>query len=433
MLPPGPGSRTWNTWSYITDPVTALSRWRDRYGDTFTLRDWSATTVVTSDPALVKAIFAVRDVGVFGAVAPESFDVILGRRSLLLLSGPEHQAERKLLLGPLCRAALPAWLGAIADATRGAFTGLAKGQTFVALERMREVTLASISQILFGPDDPKEPALRRATLDMMVHVRPSFLVARALQIEGFGRTRFGRFMAASRAFDRLLYARIAEGRARGEQDGSLLALLLAAYPEGQAGDEAIRDELRTLLVGGHETTSSVLAWALYYLHRDPALLARAQAEIDAIAETEGLLRAPLLDAIIDEVMRIRPPAGQCFRMLVEPLDLGPLRVPAGVLVSPAISTIHHREDLWPEPSRFDPARFSNGSRPSPFVYLPFGGGSHRCIGASLSKVESAIILGTILREYRLGLDETREPAWRREGIALCPSPGVRMHVEGRRS
>src|SRR5690606_20016467 len=175
-----------------------------------------------------------------------------------------------------------------------------------------------------------------------------------------------------------------------------------------------------------------LAWALYYLHRDPELLARARAEVDGIHDDVGLTRAPLLDAIIDETLRIRPPPGQCFRMLVEPLALGPWFLPAGAIVSPAICRLHHREDLAREPARFDPGRFYNQPPPSPFVYMPFGGGSRRCVRASLAKVESAIVLGTILRELELELDEPSEPAWARDGLALCPRPGVRMRVRRRR-
>jgi cytochrome P450 len=297
---------------------------------------------------------------------------------------------------------------------------------------MRELTIACMSQVLFGPDDPDEPALRRATVEMMDRVRPSFLITRATQFEAAGMSAFGRFMAASRRFDALLAARIARARAGGERDGSILALLLAAHGDDEAGSEAIRDEVRTLLIGGHETVTALLAWALFFVHRDPELLARARAEVDGIADELALARAPLLDAIIDETMRIRPPPGQCFRTLNQPLTLGRWRLAAGVIVSPAICLLHHREDLWLEPSRFDPDRFYEKPPPSPFVYMPFGGGSRRCVGASLAKLECAVVLGTILRELELELDEPSEPAWARDGIALCPRPGVRMHVRGRR-
>jgi cytochrome P450 len=431
-LPPGPRSRVLNTMRYLGDVVSALTHWRARFGDTFTLRDLSGTTVVTCDPEVVRALFCARDSGTFGAVLPQSFDVLLGRRSLLMLSGAQHTEERRMLLGPMCRAALPEWTGAIAAATRAAFAKLESGRQFVALERMRELTVTSMSQVLFGPNDPDEPALRRAFIEMMARVRPSFLVTRLLQFEAGGASAFGRFIAASRQFDALLFQRITRARGGGERDGSILALLLAAYDDDEAGTQAIRDEVRTLLIGGHETISALLAWALFYVHRDPELLARARAEVDGITDDLALTRAPLLDAIVDETMRIRPPPGQCFRTLNEPLALGPWWLPAGVIVSPAICLLHNREDLWPEPTRFDPDRFCDKPRPSPFVYMPFGGGQRRCVGASLAKVESAIVLGTILRELELELDELSEPDWARDGIALCPRPGVRMHVRARR-
>jgi cytochrome P450 family 110 len=432
LLPPGPRTRALNTLRYLRTPVAALERWRARFGDTFTLRDLCGTSVVTCDPALVEELFRVRDGATFAAVVPESFDVLLGRRSLLMLAGAEHQQERKLLLGPMCRAALPEWIAAIGSTTRTVCAELGPGRRFVALERMRELTISTMSQILFGPDDPAEPDLRRAIMVMMDRVDPSLLVARVTQIEAGGFTRFGRYMAASRAFDRLLQQRIARGRASREMDGSILALLLAAHADDEAGTAAIRDEVRTLLIGGHETISALLAWALYYVHRDPELLSRVRAEVDGITDDSGFSRAPLLDAIVDETLRIRPPPGQCFRTLAEPLELGPWLLPPGVIVSPAVCLLHHRADAWDEPGRFDPERFLRGPRPSPFVYMPFGGGHRRCIGASLAKVESAIVLGTILRELELELDDPSEPAWARDGIALCPRPGVRMRVIRRR-
>lgn len=262
---------------------------------------------------------------------------------------------------------------------------------------------------------------------------PSLLVTRLTQVEAFGLTRFGRAMAASRALDRLFFARIARARASREESDGILSLLVEAYPDDEQGAQSIRDEVRTLLIGGHEATAATLAWALYYLHRDPDLLARARAEVDAISGESGLLQAPLIGAVVDEALRIRPPAGQCFRTLRAPLELGPWSLPAGVVVSPGISLVHHREDLWPDPGRFDPDRFLDRPPPSPFVYIPFGGGSRRCIGASLGKVETAVVLGTILRELDLSLLEPAEPAWVREGIALCPRPGVRMRLSRRRA
>src|SRR5690606_34432591 len=105
---------------------------------------------------------------------------------------------------------------------------------------------------------------------------------------------------------------------------------------------------------------------------------------------------------------------------------------AKTIVSPAICLLHHREDLWEQPERFDPGRFYDRPPPSPFVHMPFGGGNRRCVGANLAKVESAIVLGTILRELELELDGPSEPAWARDGIALSPRPGVRMRIRARR-
>ncbi len=428
VLPPGPRARALNTLRYIQNPVTALSRWRARFGDSFTLRDLAATTLVTCDPTLVEALACVREHDSFAAVAPDSFDVLIGRRSLLLLAGDEHRAARRQLVGPLCRKALPDWAAAIGVAARSTCAELHARGRFVALERTRDLALAMMSKLLFGPDDPGEPVLHRAIIEMMGRVRPSFIVSRLAQVEAGGLTGFGRYMIASRAFDRLLDERIARARDRAGEDHSILALLLASHDD----DELVRGQLRTLLIGGHETVASLLAWALYYVHRDRELLAELRAEVDRIGDDADLSRSALLEAVIDETLRIRPPPGQCFRTLTARLELGPWVLPAGTMVSPAICLLHHHEDHWVEPARFDPGRFRAGPRPSPFVYMPFGLGYRRCVGAALARVEAAIVLGTLLRELELELDEPNEPAWAREGIAMCPRPGVRMRVVRRR-
>jgi cytochrome P450 len=258
------------------------------------------------------------------------------------------------------------------------------------------------------------------------------LVTRVTQRELGGRSAFGRYMQAARELDRLLRAQIAERRrAPGE---SLLDLILASVDaQGEPLDDAvIVQELRSLLIGGHETTSKTLAWALYFLHRDPALLERLRTEIDAIDPPVALAKAPLLGAVIDETTRIRPVAGQAFRRLLEPMELGSWQLPAGIIVSPAICLVHLREDLWPEPERFVPDRFLANPHPRPGTFIPFGGGSHRCIGANLARFESAVILGTALREHEFELADPHPPAWIRDGLPLGPAGGVAMRSLGPR-
>lgn len=433
VLPPGPRSRLLTTYRYATDYVGAMRRWHDRYGPTFTLRDLVGTSVVTSDPELIRQVFAMSAPEAFAAGAPESFDVLLGRRSLLMLPGAAHQPRRKLLNPAFCRDALPSWAQTMVEATRRELAEVEPGQPMVAVERCAAITLRVIVELVFGALGEVGDSIRAAVVETFSRVRPSFLVSRAMQRAWGGLSPYGRYLRASRELDRRLVAHVAARRC--ESGESLLDAMLASRDErGDALDDAtIVDELRSLMIGGHETTSRTLAWALDYLHRDRALLERLRAELDPITAPIEFTRAPLLAAVIDETTRIRPVAGQVFRRLATPATLGGWRLPAGVIVSPAPCLVHLRADLWPAPDRFDPDRFLAGARPRPGVFIPFGGGTHRCIGANLARFETAVVLGTLLREHEFELLESAPPAWVREGLPLGPAGGVPLRHVGRRA
>ncbi|MFV8749964.1 cytochrome P450 [Nannocystaceae bacterium ST9] len=410
-----------------------MRRWHSQYGPTFTLRDLAGVSVVTSDPELIRRLFAEPQPERFDAAAPPSFDVLVGTRSLLMLPGQAHQQRRKLLGPPFCREALPSWAQAMVASTRQSFAELAPGQRFVAIERNRAITLRVIGEVIFGAVGEVGDAIHAAMIAMLDRLKSRFLVTRATQHELGGRSAFGRYMQASRELDRLLLAHIATRRR--EPGESLLDRMLASTDEqGQRlDDQVVVDELRTLLLGGHETTSTTLAWTLHYLHRDRAWLERVRREVDSIDDPIELARSPLLAAVIDETMRIRPVAGQLFRKLAEPMTLGPWHLPAGVTVTPAPCLVHLRPDLWPEPERFDPERFLAKPHPPAGHFIPFGGGTHRCIGAILARFEAMVILGTMLRELSFELEDASPPAWVRDGFPLGPAGGVPMRLVARRT
>lgn len=430
VLPTGPRFRIYNTYRYASDYVGAMQRWHERWGPTFTLRDIAGTSVVTSDPALICEVFAEGRSEVFAAGAPDSFDVLVGMRSLLHLPGAAHHQRRKLLNPAFSRESMPAWTAAVLEATHVELATVPRSGHFVALEATRRITLRVMTKLVFGAFGERDAAIRATVLRLMANLHPSFLLVRGLQREWGGRSAFARFMAASRELDRLLLAQVAEHRAAPQ--GSVLDRMIASVDEqGRSLDDAtLVDELRNLLFGGHETTARVLAWALDYLHRDRVLLERTRRELADVHEPAALLQHPLLAAIIDETMRIRPIAGQLFRVLARPLALGPWRLPPGVIVSPAPCLVHLRADLWPEPERFDPTRFL-AARPKPGTFIPFGGGVHRCLGANLARFELALVLGTLLREYAFELVDARPPAWVRDGLPLSPAGGVPLRLRGR--
>jgi cytochrome P450 len=199
-------------------------------------------------------------------------------------------------------------------------------------------------------------------------------------------------------------------------------------------DDHIRDEARTLLIAGHETTSITLAWALYAVHRHAAVKARLLEEIDALGPDpapEELAQLPYLVAVVHETLRRYPVVEAVFRVLRRPWSLGGYELPAGITIGAMIAVVHRRGDLYPEPDAFRPERFLEG-KPKPYEYLPFGGGHRRCIGAAFSHYESCLALATVLREFDLELREPGEVSVARRNVTLGPKGGVRMRMVGRR-
>jgi cytochrome P450 len=223
--------------------------------------------------------------------------------------------------------------------------------------------------------------------------------------------------------------------AQGRED--ILSLMMSArFDDGSAmSDDELKDQLHLLLFAGHETTATALAWAFYWLHRQPEDLALLLAEVDALGprpEPEAVASLPYLDAICQETLRIHPVVADVGRRLVRPLDVMGYTVPAGTLVMVSTLLLHDRPDLYPEPQRFRPARLLE-RKFSPFELVPFGGGARRCIGAAFALYEMKIVLSTLLRARRFRLASDAPVLSTRRGITMGPKGGVTMILEGPRT
>jgi cytochrome P450 len=205
----------------------------------------------------------------------------------------------------------------------------------------------------------------------------------------------------------------------------------ARYEDGTGmSDTKLRDELRVLLFAGHETTAVALAWAFYQIHRQPSVRERVLAEIDALGpdpEPEAIAALPYLDALCHETLRYHTIFPEVGRMLRRPLKLRGYQLPAGVAVIAAASILHAREEIYPEPRRFRPERFLERP-PGPYEFIPFGGGSHRCLGASFAMYEMKIVIATLLRRCELRLASSEPIQTVRRGITMGPKGGVPMVV-----
>jgi cytochrome P450 len=413
-------------------PIATLHEWRETYGPTFTVHMLESPVVMTCDPELVQQIHAVRDPELFGPSVPSSFAALSGSESIFRLSGQRHQSERKLLMPPFHGERMRSWAQTMAAAARRAFEG---ADTVRVVDRTRRATLDIIVRVVFGVSEQAQVDRFTAAADQWASAaRPGFLFIPALQRDYLGLSAYARFRRAGERLDALLYEQIAATRASlaGRED-VVAAMIAARYDDGTAmSDAMIRDQLRSLLFAGHDTTSVVLAWALYFVTRDGNVRARALTELDALgpdADPEAFTRLPYLGAVIDETLRMRPVTGEALRLLRKPWRLGPWQLPAGVSVAAVAPLMQARPDIWPEPERFRPERFL-GERPSPSIYFPFGGGGRRCIGAAFARFEACIILATLLREFEFALRDDHV-VWGRERLLLEPIGGVPMGVRPR--
>lgn len=345
-----------------------------------------------------------------------SLGPLLGPKSLLWADGERHAAYRRVLGNPLRGRNLTRYHGVITDVVDKAVEKLVPGKVFSLAHWTRQVALDIVARIILGSAD--QEALKAFTrwIDQALGSRRRTLAYRVLR---------GALPTSGTELDSSLVD-IARSTS---DDQSLVALMLApGNPIGDIGDGELRDQIVSLLFAGHETTASATAWTLYWLARRPDLRRAVLSELDDGGDASDPGRVPLLQAVIQEVLRLSPPvevAGN--RELREDTELLGRTCPAGTVVTPAIYLAHHRSEVFPHPHRFDPSRFL-GRKGAPEGYLPFGGGTRYCLGSQLGQLEIRMITAALLRRRELRCVNPRagKPALR--GHAMAPSVRLRMEV-----
>src|SRR3954453_10535445 len=400
-LPAGPRMpRAMQTIGWLNRPFQFVERARAKYGDTFTMHIARDTFVVLSDPADVKQVFT-GDPSVFHAgVSNIILLPFLGSKSMLLLDGAAHMSQRQLLLPPFHGEKMRRHGDLMAEIAEREIATWPRGVPFAAHPHMQKVTLEVIMRIDFGVDEggPRLAELRtrlRTFLESTANAREM----RKLLLYGPEKADRKRIFAhVLDPVDEIIPQVTADHRRRDdldERDDVLSMLLLARHEDGTPMDDAeLRDELVTLLVAGHETTATALAWALERLTRHPAALERLTEEVRTGEGDE------YLDGVIRETLRLRPVIPFVGRKLSEPQAMGGRDLPAGARVARPIHLMHRREDVYPQAAAFRPERWL-GVRPNPYTFLPFGGGIRRCLGASFAETEMRAVLGAIVGTVRL--------------------------------
>jgi cytochrome P450 family 135 len=428
-LPPGPRPAALNTLRLVQRPLESLQSWNRKYGDVF-----SAPMLVfgmgvyVADPDAIRGMFTGDQSDLLAGEANSPLAPMLGDRSVLILDGPEHLRQRKLLLPPFGGSRVAGFREVIRDVAEREVAGWRDGRRIVMRERMRNLTFEVIARIVFGVTDPARVERLRTALVQVVDTQIAFAVPERFRWELGGRGPWGRFAARKRAADKLIYEEIALRREQPdleERDDVLSLLLRARDEDGRAmTDVELRDELVTMLLAGHETTATGLAFAFDLLPREPDVLTRLRDELGSGDDS-------YLDAVVTETLRLRPVIDAAERTLTTPREFCGHLLPAGIRVYPGIAMVHMRPDLYPEPDRFRPERFLEDGAGS-YTWLPFGGGIRRCIGASLAQAEMAEVIRTVVERVDVEPESpSREPVVMR-GITLVPKHGTPVRIRASR-
>ena len=426
-LPPGPSYPRFVQAAYaLTVPRRGMPRLRDRYGDAFTVNvPIFGRAVVISDPAEIKHLFTASPDVVDNL--DRNLGRVLGPGSSFALRGEEHRRQRKLLVPPFHGRRLAAYEKIVEEETVRELASWPQGRAFPTLPSMMRITLNVILRAVFGSAGAEFTALRdllpgAITLGSRLAVLP-------IPTVDLGRwSPWGRFRAMRREYDAIverLIAKAARDPHLDERDDIFALMLQSRYDDNSAmSHREIADQLLTLLAAGHETTATTLAWAVERLRRHPDVLNGLVDEVDAGGSA-------LREAAILEVQRTRPVIDLVGRQVkVDGFEIGPWTLPKGCAVLVSITLIHDDESLFPNARAFDPARFLD-CRPDLYHWIPFGGGSRRCLGAAFARMEMNVVLRTMLREVTLVPTDEPGERWHSRGVANAPARGGRAVVRRR--
>jgi cytochrome P450 len=433
-LPPGSDApRARQTTRWMARPLSFLKSLQKEHGDMFTIHLLNEDPwVMVGDPELVERVFKAPGDVLHAGEPKRILEPIVGPHSVLLLDEASHLRQRRLLLPPFHGDRMMRYGETMRAAAEAELARWPSGEPVPSARPMGAITLEVILRAVFGVTEREHLEPLRKTLggllDFTADDARVVLVALG-EPERLDHDRLAAFRDVLARTDRLVLAEIARRREQpdlGERDDIMSLLLGARHEDGSPiSDAELRDELVTLLVAGHETTATSLAWALERLVRSPEALERTVAEADGGG-------GPYTDAVIFETLRLRPVFPMVARAVKKPFELGGYTIPPGVTVMPAISLLHRRPDLYPEPDSFRPERF-RGKRPGTYTWIPFGGGSRRCLGASFAMFEMRIVLSTLLARARVRAAEPEPETAKRRLIALPPARGGRVVLEPRLS
>jgi cytochrome P450 len=427
-LPPGPRyGRALTTIGWFSRPTAVMRRCRERYGDTFTLDiAHEGPWVMISHPDAVKQVFTGDPRLLHAGEANVILKPMLGSNSVLLLDEAPHMRQRKLMLPPFHGERMKAYAQTMTSVAEREIASWPRGEPFALWPRMQAITLEVIVRTVFGVE-------RAGDMERLSDALSEILDLATDPVTVIGLLSLGPESPVMKAVARrklrkvngLVYSEIERRRGAAdlaEREDVLSLLLQARYEDGSPmRDEELRDELMTLLVAGHETTATALAWTVERLVRHPQVLDRLVADPDD---------EDYLDAIVKESLRLRPIIPLVARRLQEPMEIGGHLLPKDVVVAPSIWLMHRRPDVYPDPEAFRPERFLEQPAGT-YTWIPFGGGVRRCLGASFALFEMKQVLTAMVRQVALRPADSAGERMVRRAITFTPEKGATVVVDER--
>ncbi len=442
-LPPGPRlPQLLQTIAWWNRTVPFLERCRERYGKRFTMRLLQAPPFVHhSEPDHLREIFTAPPEVLHPGEGAKLLEPVVGSNSVILLDERAHLSQRKLMLPAFHGEKMQRLSGLMREVTEREVERWPRDQPIQLHPRLQALTLEIILRAVFGLDSGERLDAMRGRLTGILEfgARP----ASTLPLLQRGR-RWREFVRGRAEADAMIYEQIDErranggdahagaggtapGSANGDRDDVLAMLLDARHEDGSPMSPVeLRDELMTLLVAGHETTASELAWAFERLTRTPEVLARLAEEIDSGDDDA------YVTATVHETLRRRPVLPNAApRLVMEPVDVGGWRYEPGVCLIADAYLLHHDPDVYPDPYAFRPERFLD-EQPGTYTWIPFGGGRRRCLGASFAMLEMKTVLRAVLARNELAPAVPEDEGARRRSITLSPRAGSRTVLRARR-
>ena len=429
---------------WVFDPVGHLEENHHRNPDFFISKGigMGNEVVITSHPQAMQFILS-NDRKLFSAPGETNWilEPMIGAYSSIMLEGANHKKRRQLVMPAFHGDRLRTYGESICQITQAIMAQLPIDSTFTARKTTQAISLGIIFDVVFGlSTGDRADAIRKlltTTADQFSSpLTSALLFFQGLQKDWGSWSPWGRFLQIRSQLDELLFAEICDRRANPNPDRTdILSMLMEARDEdGQPlSEQELRDEVVTLLLAGHETTATALAWGLYWIHHQPQVKAKLLDELHSLGTSPdpiALAQLPYLTAVCHETLRRTPVAMLTFpRKALEPVEIMGYSFPAGTLFMGCMYLTHQREDLYPNPQAFRPERFLE-RKYSPYEFIPFGNGVRRCMGEALALYELKLALATIALNYELELADQTPEVPRRRGVTLAPARGVRMVMKG---